>query len=44
LETVVLLCSVTMFVHIVGALLLFATLSPEGVGLRQIRRSTTAEQ
>ncbi len=36
--------SVALYLHIVGALLLFTTLSVEGVGLRQVRRAVTLRQ
>ena len=38
------LYSVTLFLHIVGALGLFAALGLEWTSLRQLRRATTAEQ
>ena len=38
------LYSAALFLHIVGALLLFTALSLEGVGLRQMRRASTPEQ
>lgn len=34
--------SIALFVHVVGAMLLFVTLSLEGVALRQVRRAATA--
>jgi hypothetical protein len=37
------LYSIALFLHVVGALLLFATLTVEGVALRQLRRAMTAE-
>jgi len=36
------LYSIALFLHIVGALLLFTALTLEGIGLRQLRRATTA--
>ena len=36
--------SITLFLHIVGALALFATLAIEWVGLRQIHNATLSEQ
>ena len=38
------LYSAALFLHIVGALLLFATLTLEGIALRQARRATTVVQ
>jgi hypothetical protein len=35
---------IALFVHVVGALLLFATLTVEGIGLRSLRRATTIDQ
>ncbi len=35
---------IALFVHVVGALLLFATLTVEGIGLRSLRRATTVDQ
>jgi hypothetical protein len=35
--------SIAVFLHVAGAVLLFATLSLEGLALRQMRRATTAE-
>jgi hypothetical protein len=37
------LYSIALFLHVVGALLLFVTLTVEGVALRQVRRAATAE-
>jgi hypothetical protein len=37
------LYSVALFLHVVGALLLFVTLTVEGVALRQLRRAMTTE-
>ncbi|HEX7262662.1 MAG TPA: hypothetical protein VF383_00650 [Candidatus Dormibacteraeota bacterium] len=37
------LYSIALFAHIVGALLLFVTLTVEGVALLQLRRATTTE-
>jgi hypothetical protein len=37
------LYTVALFLHVVGALLLFVTLTVEGVALRQLRRATGAE-
>jgi len=36
------LYSIALFLHVVGALLLFVTLTVEGVALLQVRRATTA--
>jgi hypothetical protein len=36
--------SLALFVHVVGALLLFVTLTVEGVALRQLRRAATAQE
>jgi len=36
--------SIALFLHVVGALVLFATLAFEWVGLRQIRSATLSEQ
>lgn len=38
------LYSIALFLHVVGALLLFTTLSLEGIGLRLIRRAATVQQ
>ncbi|HKF18552.1 MAG TPA: hypothetical protein VKF14_15345 [Candidatus Dormibacteraeota bacterium] len=38
------LYSVALFLHILGALLLFTALSLEGIGLRQMRRASTPDQ
>jgi len=38
------LYSAALFLHVVGALLLFATLSLEGIGLRQLRRAAMPAQ
>ncbi len=38
------LYSVALFLHVVGALLMFTTLSLEGIGLRLIRRAATVQQ
>lgn len=38
------LYKVALFVHVVGALLLFITLTVQGIGLRSLRRATTAGQ
>jgi hypothetical protein len=38
------LYSIALFLHVVGALLLFVTLTVEGAALRQVRRAATAEQ
>jgi hypothetical protein len=35
--------SIALFLHVVGALLLFVTLAVEGVALRQLRRAATTE-
>lgn len=37
------LYSIALFLHVVGALLLFVTLTVEGVALRQVRRAATSE-
>jgi hypothetical protein len=37
------LYSAALFIHVVGALLLFVTLTVEGVALRQLRRAMAAE-
>jgi hypothetical protein len=37
------LYSIALFLHVVGALLLFVTLTVEGVALRQVRQAATAE-
>jgi hypothetical protein len=37
------LYSIALFLHVVGALLLFVTLTVEGIALRQLRRAATAE-
>jgi hypothetical protein len=37
------LYSIALFLHVVGALLLFVTLTVEGVALRQLRRSASTE-
>ena len=37
------LYSIALFLHVVGALLLFVTLTVEGVALLQVRRAATAE-
>jgi hypothetical protein len=37
------LYSIALFLHVVGALLLFVTLTVEGVALRQLSRAATAE-
>jgi hypothetical protein len=37
------LYSIALFVHVVGALLLFVTLTVEGVALRQLHRAATTE-
>lgn len=37
------LYSIALFLHIVGALLLFVTLTVEGIALRQLRRAATVE-
>jgi hypothetical protein len=37
------LYSIALFVHIVGALLLFVTLTVEGIALRQLHRAATME-
>src|ERR1700694_3440512 len=37
------LYSIALFLHIVGALLLFVTLTVEGIALRQVRRAATIE-
>ena len=37
------LYSIALFLHVVGALLLFVTLTVEGVALRQLRRAATTE-
>src|SRR5215831_6260144 len=37
------LYSAALFVHIVGALLLFTAVTLEGIGLRQMRRASTPE-
>jgi hypothetical protein len=39
----VMLYSIALFLHIVGALLLFVTLTVEGIALRQLRRAATIE-
>jgi len=38
------LYSAALFLHIVGALLLFTAVTLEGIGLRQIRRASTPDQ
>src|SRR2546428_6326264 len=38
------LYAAALYLHIVGALLLFMTLTVEGIALRQLRRATTLEQ
>jgi len=38
------LYSIALFLHVVGAMLLFVTLTVEGAALRQVRRAATAEQ
>jgi hypothetical protein len=38
------LYTAALFLHIVGALLLFAALTLDGIALRQLRRATTPEQ
>jgi hypothetical protein len=38
------LYTLALFLHVVGAVLLFITLTLEGIALRQVRRATTAEQ
>jgi len=38
------LYSIALFLHIVGALLLFTAVTLEGIGLRQMRRASTPEQ
>src|SRR3989442_1753622 len=38
------LYSVALFLHVVGAMLLFITLTVEGITLRYLRRATTADQ
>jgi hypothetical protein len=38
------LYSAALFLHVVGALLLFTAVSLEGIGLRQVRRASTPEQ
>jgi hypothetical protein len=38
------LYSIALFLHVVGALLLFVTLTVEGVALGQLRRATTTEE
>jgi hypothetical protein len=38
------LYSIALFLHVVGALLLFVTLTVEGAALRQVRRAATTEQ
>ena len=35
---------IALFVHVLGAVLLFTTLTVEGIGLRSLRRATTADQ
>jgi hypothetical protein len=42
-ENAVNLYSIALFLHVVGALLLFVTLTVEGIALRQLRRAATAE-
>jgi hypothetical protein len=37
------LYSIALFLHVVGALLVFVTLTVEGIALRQLRRATTIE-
>jgi hypothetical protein len=37
------LYSIALFLHVVGALLLFVTLTVEGVALRQLHRAATTE-
>jgi hypothetical protein len=37
------LYSIALFLHVVGALLVFVTLTVEGIALRQLRRATTME-
>jgi len=37
------LYSIALFLHVVGALLLFVTLTVEGIALRQLRRAMTSE-
>jgi len=37
------LYSIALFLHIVGALLLFVTLTVEGIAIRQVRRAATIE-
>jgi hypothetical protein len=37
------LYSIALFLHVVGALLLFVTLTVEGIALRQLRRTATIE-
>ena len=38
------LYKIALFVHVIGALLLFITLTVEGIGLRSLRRAKTAGQ
>jgi hypothetical protein len=38
------LYSAAVFLHVVGAVLLFAALTVEGVSIRSLRRATTGEE
>jgi hypothetical protein len=42
-EKAMTLYPIVLFLHVVGALLLFVTLTVEGVALRQVRRAATTE-